>query len=229
MVIDGATHEVINSVHVESEPTYVGVNETTNRIYVVLHGDKSVVQIDGSTNEVNGNAYVGGGAFGLAIDENFNRVYATLRDEGVISIVDGNNMSIIDRVKPATKFEVVWGAGFNPVTNHLYVTYTKNGDLTRVGVYSAHVNGITRVGTVNIPDGGNDAPGRLGVNISTNHIFVPNTGHNSLTVIDGTSRSIIDTLPVMTLPYGIDVNPVTNQVYVGAKGTNQIRVVTDSY
>jgi len=51
-VIDGATGMVIKTISFApyGEPTYVAVNEATNRIYVPLHKDGRLAVIRGDTN-----------------------------------------------------------------------------------------------------------------------------------------------------------------------------------
>jgi DNA-binding beta-propeller fold protein YncE len=57
-------------------------------------------------------------------------------------------------------------------------------------------------------------PGIPAANTSTNMIYVPNIGLNTLTVISGDSGSVVANVPIGTAPVAAAVNPTTNLVYV---------------
>ena len=67
----------------------------------------------------------------------------------------------------------------------------------------------------------------LGVNPTTNHIFIPNTASNSVTVIDGASNTILYHVPLGLGPFGVDVDPVTNQAFVVTKNSHQLWMIPD--
>ncbi|RME81190.1 MAG: hypothetical protein D6775_14260, partial [Caldilineae bacterium] len=230
-VINGNNNTVMKTFGVGPEPTYVDINELTNRIYVVTHGNNGLVEIHGGLDTVNRVSGAGAGAFGVAVNHNLNRIYVTNRDVGTISTFDGVTMSRISdqTVDPGGDRPHPFGLGFNPVTNRLYVSYTEGGLLIKVAVYQATASGLTRIGTLTVPEGGKDGPGELGVHVAKNHIFVPNTASNSLTIINGATNTIITTIPLGQGPFGIGVNPATNLVYVGAKISNDLWVVPDHY
>ncbi|NOZ49533.1 MAG: DUF11 domain-containing protein [Chloroflexi bacterium] len=230
-VINTNINWVIGTIPVGPEPSWVAVNEVTNRIYVTTHGNNGVVEIRGGDDTRQRIEGVGAGVFGIAVNENLNRIYVTSRDEGTVSTIDGLTMGRIDsqRVYPGGERDHPYGLGFNPASNRLYVTYTDNGFLTKVGVYQTTSGGLIRLTTLTVPDGGNDAPGVLGVNSVKNHIFVPNSGSNSLTVINGASNHIITTLSFAPDLFGIDVNPWTNRVYAGSRAVNQLWVIPDFF
>jgi YVTN family beta-propeller protein len=57
-------------------------------------------------------------------------------------------------------------------------------------------------------------PGYLAVNATTNRIYVSNLNSNNVSVIDGSTNTVITTVVVGNSPSGIAVNPTTNLVYV---------------
>ncbi len=230
-VIDAISNQVLKTLVVGPEPTYVGVNRRTNRIYVVTHGNNGLVEIDGDGDEMTRVAGVGAGAFGLAINENLNRIYVSSRDEGSIWTIDGATMSPLrgQRVWPGGKRDHPYGLGFNPLSNRLYATYTDQGFLTRLAVYQTAAEGLIRVHTVVIPDGGSDAPGQIGVNPATNHVFTLNSASNSITVIDGNTDRIIDTISYAADPFAIAIDGSWNRLYFGFRSANQIWAVPDFF
>lgn len=70
------------------------------------------------------------------------------------------------------------------------------------------------VSVVSIPVG--EFPAAVAVNPTTNRIYAANygDGSNSVSVIDGTTNTVIATVPVGNDPFALDVNPTTNMVYV---------------
>jgi YVTN family beta-propeller protein len=65
---------------------------------------------------------------------------------------------------------------------------------------------------VSIPVG--SVPTQIGLNATTNRIYVANLTSNNVSVIDGTTETVIATVPVGTAPADIGVNSTTNMVYV---------------
>ena len=68
-------------------------------------------------------------------------------------------------------------------------------------------------------------PYGVGVNVDTNKIFVANNENNTVSVIDGLSNQVLDTIPVGQSPYEIAVNPNTNKIYVTNQGSNTVSVI----
>ncbi|NOZ71341.1 MAG: DUF11 domain-containing protein [Chloroflexi bacterium] len=230
-VINTNTNLVIKTIPVGPEPSFVAINELTNRIYVTTHGNNGVVEIRGGDDTRQRIEGVGAGVFSVAVNETLNRIYVTSRDEGTVSTIDGVTMHRIDsqRVYPGGERDHPFALGFNPATSRLYVTYTDNGFLTKVAAYQATASGLIRLNTMTVPDGGKDGSGRLGVNPTKNHIFVPNTASNSLTVINGATNQIITIINFGSDLFGIDVNPVTNRAYISARAVSQLWVVPDFF
>src|SRR5205807_10089125 len=57
-------------------------------------------------------------------------------------------------------------------------------------------------------------PYLLGLNTQTNKIYVPNNGDGAISVIDGGTNTVTNTITVGGSPFGVAVNPVTNTIYV---------------
>ena len=68
-------------------------------------------------------------------------------------------------------------------------------------------------------------PMAVAVNETTNKAYVVNHNSNSVTVIDGKTRTAVATIPTGAGPEGIAVNPVTNRIYVANSGENSVTVI----
>lgn len=60
-MIDGATNTVIDTIAVGTDPIGVGVNSSSNKIYVTSEANNTVTVIDGSTDSVIDTIAVGTG------------------------------------------------------------------------------------------------------------------------------------------------------------------------
>src|SRR5512143_3743552 len=70
--------------------------------------------------------------------------------------------------------------------------------------------GPTVVATITVGSG----PTGVGVNPTTNRIYVANHYFDNVSVIDGASNVVITTVSVGSSPDGVGVNPTTNRIYV---------------
>jgi len=227
---------VIATIAVGTSPFGVGVNATTNRIYVANQFGNDVSVIDGATNtgiDTDGNAGngitripVGSGPIGVVANPATNRVYVANQFSSNVSVIDGATDTEIDTDgNPANGItRIAVGSGpvgvaVNPTTNRIYVA---NGDSWNVSVIDGATdteidtdgnpaNGITR-----IPVG--DRPLLLAVNPTTNRIYVANWLSDDLSVIDGATNTVGATVPVGVGPLGVSANPTTNRIYVTNAG-----------
>jgi YVTN family beta-propeller protein len=71
-------------------------------------------------------------------------------------------------------------------------------------------------------------PVGVAVNQASNRVYVPNSGDNTLSVLDGATNSVLATIPVGRLPCAIAVNPATDRVYVSNVNSNDVSVIDGS-
>ncbi len=65
----------------------------------------------------------------------------------------------------------------------------------------------------------------MAVNPRTNRIYVTNSNDGTVSVIDGTTNSVVATIPVGTTPQAVAVNPSTNNIFVANAGDNTVSVI----
>lgn len=212
------------------EPTYVAINELTNRIYVPLHRDGRLAVINGATDTLLTTVEMCAGAFGVAVEPIAQRVYVSCRDAQIIRVLD------------ATTNEIRWdetiylaGApyalGIDPALSQLYVPFA--GDPSdplaprQVLVYRVPAILPAPRGVVAVKPGGPDGGGGVAANGNTHHVFVSNSQDDSVTVFDGRSLAVLDTIPVGDNPMGLAIDPGLGYVYVGNRGSNNISLLPD--
>jgi len=72
-----------------------------------------------------------------------------------------------------------------------------------------------------------ETPRRIVVNQGTNTVYVSNQGSESISVIDGKTNQVVDTIPVSE-PYEMTVDSIKNKVYVTYFGTGTLSIIDES-
>ncbi len=150
---------------------------------------------------------------GVAVNVKMNRVYVADWQSSSLTVIDGSTDKIIASIPVVQRPD---GVAVNPITNRTYVT-------------SDNQRGVSVVDDIsNTLEYTIDAPPALAlaVNPVTNRIYT--AGGTTLTVIDGSTNTIVGTATVGFVPTGIGVNPVTNRIYVGSSNTNDVSVIDGS-
>jgi YVTN family beta-propeller protein len=228
-VIDGASNAVIANVEVGNQPFGIGVNEATNKIYVVNVNfgpdfPGGITVIDGATNtavDADTSAFPPGTRFFTEVvaNEATNRIYFQINGlNGLAGVLDGaTNVAtpLPASLGPVTAIRV------NKVLNRVYILSSPAGLL--------HVlDGATDAEIATIPIG--PPAGTTGNNIAVNEItgqvFVANSSDDTVRVIDGATNSVIATISVADGPESIGINELANRIYVGSGFGGAIRAIS---
>ena len=232
-VLDGAAGTLLGTVHFSSlgygEPAFVAVDETLNRTYVSLHDGGRLAVIDGATNALITTVEAEAGALGVAVDPGLQRAFVSCRDTGRIVVVDtASNTRLWGRTVPVQGEP--YAIAVDAVRHRLYTLISVGGSNSdRVAVFSLAPSGASRIGTVMVGAGGVDGGTGIAVNTTTGHVFVANSAGDTVTVINGPGMAVLNAVPVGDNPGMIGVNPATNRIYVGNRGSNSVQVLPDSY
>jgi YVTN family beta-propeller protein len=234
--------QVIATVPVGVGPASSAVNSTTNKIYVpnqcgndttcaYPYSQGTLTVVDGATNDPT-TVNVGYYPSTVAVNPVTNRIYVanqcgsdpTCAGDGTVSVIDGVSNTVIATVTVGSE---PYGVAVNSVTNNIYVANYCGTDLS-CNTYSGTVSvidGVNNTVTTTVNVGAGPAPPV--VNSVTNKIYVANScgtdsscpanppysGPGTVTVIDGVTNNPTS-VGVGVYPYGIDVNSVTNKIYV---------------
>ena len=177
----------------------VAVNTGANEIYVAYEYDSDAFEIiDGATDNVISNyglpnTYI----VGMGVNTATDKIYLVMWGSSLVEVVSASG-HIYQTEIPAVYSDERGGIAVNTVTNKIYVP-----DVGASGVVAV-IAGSSDTLLVNIPAGGNGPIGAA-VNTATNRVYVTNQNDNTLTVIDGATNTIVNTVPVGTSPYFIGV------------------------
>ena len=237
-VIDGTQNTITATIPVPGYPAGIGVNSSSNTVYVALGaqtGVGSLAVINGSTNSVTTTIPVDQAPFAVAVNPTTNMIYVTNNfgavggqnnDDGTVSVINGSTNAL------AATFHVganPSGVAIDPATNYLYVTiYNFDGSgpgPTAVKVLDGTAGNQLGIMTPSAP------PWLIDINPTTHRAYVTESGPfggNNVDVIDITTASsptLVATVPVGTDPYGVAVDATDNLVYVSNYGGNTVSVI----
>lgn len=164
---------------------------------------------------------------GVGVNHETNRIYTVNVGSANISVIDGETDKLIDTISIGDGDIVPIDIGVNSVTNRIYVFDVRNVSVSVIGGETNKVMATIRVGTHETgPFGFVPGQGAVGVNPVTNRIYIVDLQNASLSVIDGESNKVIDTIRIQESNAGADIsiNPLTNRIYVN----NGIRIIVIS-
>ncbi len=207
---------VIKTIPVGINPRWVAVNPVTNKVFVANEGDNSVSVIDGNTFDTS-TVPVWTPNFVL-VNPQTNKIYVSTDGTlPAIAVIDGSTLTVSSLF---TGENIGFGPkpmALNPVTNKIYAVTTRNN----LVVIDGATESITE-----IPVGGDSLPGCVAVNPVTNKVYVTIQGHESVViVVDGTSNAIIGRLRVGDVADAVEINTVTNRIYVGNLFDDTVSVI----
>ncbi|HEV2396450.1 MAG TPA: YncE family protein [Candidatus Sulfotelmatobacter sp.] len=209
----------VKSIPVGNLPTFVALNQTTNRIYVSNLTDNTVSVIDGASDAVIATVAVGSFPEAIGVNPLTNLVYVANLLSGTVSVIDGTSNTVVATVSGVVS---PFGVAVDSATNQIFVS-SSNGQ-NYVAVVDGATNTIlTKVTVGNIPLG-------LRVNSATNLVYVANELSGTVSVIDGRSDSLANTfaLPQGAQPTDIGMDPITNRLFVVSSSNTSVYVLDAS-
>lgn len=231
-VVDGNSNLVVNTIFVPNGTTYLDINPVTNRLYTAKEGSNIITVVDTNTDSIITTIPTGSGNKGIAVNSNTNLIYVSSSHSGAIKIIDGNTNNMISSLylPGITNF-----LDINESTNKIYVA-NENYQESLLSVIDGTTNTVSSTIVFNPFIGG--TPYWVAVNPNTNKIYVTHFWSKNLSVIDGDSNMVVDTISLGTSPSGssatgVAVNPVTNRIYTSLVMSNSVPtdlvLVVDGY
>lgn len=224
-VVSGSTDQIVQNIQVPVGAYLPAVNFVTNKIYIASCNSFAanpscfVTVVDGKKNRVLKQIPIiatneGNGLLGIAVDIFCNKVYVSNATDGVIDIIDGNTNTLTGTL--GVSGGTPTGLSVNPFTHRLYVPLGNSG----VEIFDTKANSFLSTTTVGSADS------FAAVNLITGNVYVTDavTGPSTIAVLTQ-SGAVTTTVPVGDTPYGLDVDPVTNRIYVASTALNVVTAV----
>ena len=167
--------------------------------------------MDGTLNSVLGTVPLGPATSADALNPVTNRVYVAGTARNSVTVINGVDGSTIDRISTVSRPANI---AINPSTNKIYVSQQQGSQITVI-------DGDTNQGkTINTGLWG-DSNTSLTVDSQRNKSYVTGSTGTDMASIDG------DTEQGVMIPIGIDaeqtaINPITQKLYVAARGTSAV-------
>ncbi|MEN6392138.1 MAG: S-layer homology domain-containing protein [Syntrophomonas sp.] len=216
MVINGASNQVIATIPTGNSPSSLAINRNTNKIYIANLIGNSVTVIDGNTDAASATISTGKLPMNVELDPNINKIYVANNGGHSVSIIDGSINTITATVDTVDKG--TYAVAVNPITGKVYVTNQKNmTDPGSVTVINGSVNAAT------IPVGRN--PRAVAVNPVTNKIYVANLNDDTVTVIDGSTDTVLTTISTGDGPLALGIDRNTNKIFVANCGDDTVTII----
>jgi YVTN family beta-propeller protein len=126
---------------------------------------------------------------------------------------------------PITGGNFPWSLVVNPATNKVYVIDRNTANASLL-IFDGATHRIIN-SSLNLPNG---TANSIAVNPVTNMVYVVNSSGNKVTVIDGSTDTVVGTVSSVSSGGALVVNPVTNKIYVpnGGASSTSISVIDGS-
>ena len=215
-VISGSSYSSnIKDTNAASQPQSVAVNPLTHRVYVADYagGAAGTVSIfQGTTYQATVQMSTGPNV--VAVDTDTDIAYAP-NNNGNISVISGATGMQIANLQSGDGLAVV---SVNPVTHRAYIAIDNVGDEASLVVVDGATNATTSMSV-------EDQPRAIVVNPVTNMIYVANFDDDDVSVINGSTNTVVADPSVGLGPDALAVDPVNNLIYVGNFDSNSVSVI----
>ena len=198
-VIDGSSGAVAE-VTVGIDPFDVAVNPNTNMVYVSDTLAGQVFAVNGSTGTVVASIPVGE-VYGIAVNVATNRIYAVYSCS--LAVIDGSSSTVINTFSVSC-----------PLPSHDVAVNQVSGTIYIGARYTIEVfDGSTYARIASISPGCN-TPYTLDMNSATDEVYVTCINNNLLSVIDGATNGLVQTIALDASPRNVAANLANNETYV---------------
>jgi len=214
-VVDAASMAVVASVVAVCSPIDAAVDSVSNTIFVSDICNDNVTVISGANHSIVAKVPLRSGseAQGIAYDPVNGKVYVALTGYGQLGIISTTNNSVLASVKVAGQPTQL---ACNPVTGNVYVGLGSQGEVEEVSGLNNSV-----LLTTTFPA---SAPGPFGLVEDPTNDRLYATTYN-VTILNATSLKVVGWTDVGSGPVGVDLDSVTDYLYVADSSSNDLAMV----
>ncbi len=221
-VINGNDDKVVANIPIASG-SFIGlqglaVNPVTNTIYASDADNQQYIVIDGKTNTVVTQVPVFTQPSEIAVNPKTNRIYVGGGGfPGMVIVYDGASNAELARI---TENSSVQGVATNFILDRAYAGVVDSQAPNVLAV----LDGATNQQIAEVPTG--QFCNGVDVNLANSKIYVANSDDATMTIIDGNTNQVLQTLPVPAVfAANVGVNSATGLTYVTDEASDKVIVL----
>jgi YVTN family beta-propeller protein len=214
-VVDVAQRKLTGKIKVGSDPEEFALSGDGLRLYVSNEDVKAASVLRIATAQVEHIIPVGGEPEGVATSPDGKRFYVTCETGGDIFVIDTEHYAT------TTHFKVVGrprSLAFQPGTSIAFIPSESAG---QVNVVDTTTESVLKVITLPPPS----RPMKVKVAANGSKVYVSTGRAGTVSVLDGHSYALLDTIKVGGRPWGIDLSPDGRYLFSANGPTNDVSVV----
>ena len=221
----------IGTINAFYAPYGIALDPSNGLVYVSNYGQfnttGTVSVINDTTNPIVGNIPVGKNPQAISYNPANGFFYVANTLSNTLSILNGTSNSLIGSI-PVGEFPGNNPTGIvtNAINNTIYVT---NMGSNTVSVINGTTNAIVANVTAATREGEGSSffsPAGIAYDSDNGNVYVANRGSDTISVINGSTNSLIDEISMDTVaPSGIVYNAANNLIYATSEGSDRVSVI----
>lgn len=251
IIIDGKTNVLIHTIPIPNYPTKIVLDPNTNKVYALPAWTRQVIVINGSTDIITKTinwTSSGEPPHSIDINTNTNMIYVAAGAKGLM-VINGSSDTIKKvipdlgsgylLINPTTNlvyysdsssqiYKIINGSTNNVIENSYFIPFEFNAVIdTKTNRIYDQLGRVIDMNTnkISFPNIIHDknvtGVGSVAINQNSDMIYIKPLDSSTISIINGTSNSIIGTIPIDVV-YSMAVNPNTNKLYVNSDDKIQV-------
>jgi YVTN family beta-propeller protein len=200
-VIDGSTDTLIaNIILGDGNYNSIAVSKSLNRGYITDRSNNTLLVVDGISNTIVASIGVGNSPEEIAVNESTQRVYVSGFGSNTVSVINASTNTVEATITVGNN---PIGIGINKTTNKVYVANEGDGTASVVEGDPSDPQFNQVIATIQISSANSDwGPARVGINETTNTVYVLNRGNagnnvqTGVAVINGSTDTLTTTVTI---------------------------------
>jgi len=219
-ILSDASHHVVGSVSVGSQPAAVVYDSGKGEVFVVNSNGSSVSVVSDSTNRVVATIPIGTLPNSAAYDPRKGEVFVTNTGTDNVSVISDVTNKVVTTIgdTPAPA-----GIAYDSTEREMFAV---DGNTSSLSVISDSTNQI--VAHVGV----GSTPALIAYDSAKGEMFVTNNYGSSVSVVSDSSNSQVASVPVGDSPYGVAIDPTRGEVFVDSinpySGLMQLQGISDA-
>ncbi|HEY7947282.1 MAG TPA: hypothetical protein VID75_06380, partial [Acidimicrobiales bacterium] len=150
---------------------------------------------------------------GIAVDPSAHTVYVANRGSGTVSVVAEQSATVVATVALGATTSPV-GVAVDTTSHRVYVTNSATNTVSVIDGTTCDASTQSGCGSTPATIAVGGGPGAETVNEATGDVFVADTSGGDISVIRGSTETVVATVPTLGNPGGVALSPSGGQIFV---------------